>query len=314
MKKYFAIPIISFCFFLQNGNANPDSIQAAAFHKKMIAHIMNESAADSIRFYKNAAFDLFKKNADLKNAILVFRRAGQRMAYSKRRYEDAIKIYLEGLERCAEMRPPQNDDEWHTIGLYHADMGYVYGNGIGDYRKAKKRYEKAKEIFENELGYFDDQKVATYTYLPLANIYTRYGDFNKAQTLLSKTVEVNVRDKVWQKAVEAYSDLARSYEAAGNIQMAISTLEEGRKIKQARPLSKSFIEFFLAGYYLETNELEKAEQQLKRLTNIVNAIEDSIIQAKQFCELESLRAEIFFCKKTMERSGNIFKVQSPKIY
>ncbi len=306
LRFLITLQVVFYCFYLPIGQCNPDSLNALAFREKMIGHIVGKSPMDSCLFYKNASSGLFRKNEDWANWAKVYALAGYYLSI-KGNHEKSIDIYEEGMQGMEKWRKPQNKTEWEIYGKYLVSTAYVYSKWFGNYRKAKNNYEEAKDIFENKLGIFDSEYIVFYLYHRLGNIYTRYGDFDKAEKLLKKSVEKCISDKNWNRAAEAYTDLANVYHSEGDIHRAISTLEEGLDLGQLQPYSKSFLEVSLVNYYLMIDKVDAAKRLLEKTAETVETIENEKHREGQKCEIESLWAEIYTAENSWEKAETFYK-------
>jgi len=174
-----------------------------------------------------------------------------------------------------------------SAGEIYLEKAYYHNSILGDYATARELYEKAKQYQTRR-----DFRYACYTLKPLANIYTRFGETERAIAVLSEaldTLQNSYRVKlplrqdsivkkqllleIVPEVAYVHLDLGKAEETAGNEPEAYSNYLQGKKwlrnasAELGEPASRFIMpESYLTGLqaeWLSTHgQPEKAKQLL----------------------------------------------------
>jgi len=148
-------------------------------------------------------------------------------ARKKKNYDLALQIGTQAL-RAIWWKP-----EDKNTGKIYLDIGYSH-NQNGEYVDALPYYQAALEIYRR--GEKVAENINEALLKPLANIYTRLGDSEKAIALLKEAKGLSEQQKDTIYICRATADLAAAYMTAGDIENANATCDYGLKLlERARP-------------------------------------------------------------------------------
>jgi len=174
-------------------------------------------------------------------------------------------IVLENISKNL-WRKPLNQNEFLAQIYFNVNYGY-YLKQFGFISESVFYYEKAKEIFEQHPSINYD--IIEFCYKPLANNYTRLGDFERAEDLLKVTLSKAQQNNDEINVLAAYSNLAIIKRSLGEFNKAIEYLN----LALEKTTSQSFsgkVYSDLAMNYLLLNDLLNAEKMLKLSNSLAN--------------------------------------------
>lgn len=291
-----------FCFcignmFLAQADTPPDSI---SYFKDRLSQ---NTPIDSIAIYKAKALAYFISKNDLSEWLKSHSRLARHTWNEPAKHSTTISIYQEGL---AFFRPPESAADWKAVRSYYINIGYFHQRIAGRFADAKKYYELAKRTQENQLKTEHDVYTTEYILHPLGNIYTRFGDYDKAIALLIKSTHILSKNKNWSALAETYADLHVAYSSKGEYNNAITALKKGLSVAAIPPISRSGLELLLTESLLEQQQLTEAEHQLTKASQTISSIKDSAYQTRQRCDVQRLRAEIFYAREDWTNAEKYF--------
>lgn len=121
-------------------------------------------------------------------------------------------------------RQPKNTWEWEQLARIHLNKGYFYQYYTFDFPNAVKQYEESFNLFVHRLGEKND-KIASYIYHQLGNLYTRLGDYTRAESLLKRGIEYGKKNQ--KPEIGKYGDLAIALIDVGKNKEALEIISEG---------------------------------------------------------------------------------------
>jgi len=204
--------------------------------------------------------------------------------------------------------------EGQSAGEIHLEQAFYYNTILGDYATAKELYSKAKQYQIRR-----DFRYASYTLKPLANIYTRLGDTERAIAVLSEaldTLQSSYRSKlplrqdsiIWEELLweivpevaYVYLDLGKAQETAGQDTEAYSSYLQGKKwLRMASseleaPVSRFILpEFYLTGLQAEWLSTHGKQEEAKRLLEPYLKKEEVIAIPPLAAQLRTVLAEVY---------------------
>lgn len=122
--------------------------------------------------------------------------------YTKGRIEEARACWQKVIDLHT---PDMGEDDTDAYADALNDMGYLLSHVEDNYLQAFRCLTRARAIFARQ-GNWEDWAVNG---LSLANLYHIYEDPNNAIGILSQTVGVSVKNKRWDTAVTAFSNVCR---------------------------------------------------------------------------------------------------------
>ena len=119
-------------------------------------------------------------------------------------------------------------------GIFHFWLGYTYYSE-GEFWKAFGHYEAARTAHENGKVPVVTGNAGLHLYKPLANIYTRLGETDKAINLLQIARDLSVQQADTASIPETYCDLGLAFMDAGNLDAACDNYRTGLAFSLKNP-------------------------------------------------------------------------------
>ncbi len=162
-------------------------------------------------------------------------------------------------------REPQNPSEndlFFRVNWYKA----FYQKDKGNILLAKKYFEYALKYYSNSSKKYQSDLLIIYP--PLGNIYTIFGDNDKAilihEAMINEVKKTeNYQDKNNDLAV-AYTNLSIVFETKNNFTKAISILSKVFDLKDVSTKNLAIAYSNYGNFFFQINELEKAENELEK--------------------------------------------------
>ncbi len=121
-----------------------------------------------------------------------------------------------------------------VAGIFHFWLGYIYYIN-GEFWQAYGHYEAARSAHENGKIPVVNSNVGHHLYKPLANIYTRLGENNKAINLLQIARDSSTRQADLADIPEIYCDLGRAFMNNDNLDAACANYDAGLRFSLSKP-------------------------------------------------------------------------------
>ncbi len=106
--------------------------------------------------------------------------------------------------------------------------------------------------------------IADYVLKPWANNYTRLGDYEKALFIQQKTLDYAIKENNDALAISVYNNMAISYRSLGNFKKAEECIKLGTAKTNINTVALILLDNTLADIYNDKDELDRAEQVIKR--------------------------------------------------
>ncbi|MBV6654303.1 MAG: CHAT domain-containing protein [Mameliella sp.] len=183
----------------------------------------------------NLAADAFRNADDLEGWLKLYKEAGKSLRGSDwpDAVPQAIAVMNAGLNRDFG-RSPNTEEEWDALIWLHVNLGYIYQHYNDDYQGALGEYETACRLFQNHFEE-DDYYTVNYIYRPLANLYSRFGDFQTAIELLHTSYRFFKSTDRASALSKVLNDLAIAEELSGRTKAALGHIEEALQLGSLRP-------------------------------------------------------------------------------
>ena len=204
-----------------------DSLLAAQYLADVQARLESNQSDKALDAHRKA-LDIYKKNDRLDQWLESY----IPVAYT---WADALlqpfiaQDYLDAALKGA-WRSPKNAREWEQLARIHLNKGHLYQWYTFDYPNAAKHYEESFNLFVNQLGEKND-KIAAYIYHQLGNLYTRRGDYARAENLLRRGIEYGKKNH--KPEIGKYGDLAIVLIDVGKNREALDVIREGLAVSNA---------------------------------------------------------------------------------
>ena len=210
--KELLVLLLPFTLLAQNDLSRCNALEEEAFST------METDEEEASELLQSAAI-CYKKGKDFDLWLYCQRTAASLLARNNRVDEahDLLKSTLKVLSGQAGLV------DITLLGELYMQMGYVE-KLLGEFYLAKNSYENARRIHE-KIAVVDN--AGRYLYKPLASIYTRIGDNEKAMVLLGQAVDSCQLTGDEVATIEAYCELGIAKWDAGQLAASVNDLEEG---------------------------------------------------------------------------------------
>ncbi len=121
-------------------------------------------------------------------------------------------------------RPPLTGPEWEGYARIYLNKGHISQYIITDLLGAARQYEQCYDIYICQLQEHNNG-IASYLYHQLGNLYTRLGDYERAENLLRRGIAYG--KKYNQPHIGKYGDLAIALVDLGKNQEALDVIQDG---------------------------------------------------------------------------------------
>ncbi len=284
LKKAFVL--ITLPFFSLIAKAQPDSIVAAQYMAQA-NNCIERNQADSARMFHQAALGIFKKNNRLDLWIDSYITVSFGWADIMQRPIEALDI-LEQTHSQA-WRKPENLKEWEQVIRVQMYKGHFYQYYIFDYPNAIKYYEESFQLFVRQLGEEND-KIANYIYHQLGNLYTRLGDYSRAEALLQRGITYGQQHN--KPEIGRYGDLAIALIDLGKNKEALDVISQGLKVPNATLGTRITARLSEARAWLNLGNLFAALKSLNAVSTLVAQLPSEEEQAYYLAGYHAVAATV----------------------
>ncbi|HOY06107.1 MAG TPA: CHAT domain-containing protein [Saprospiraceae bacterium] len=223
MMKFYWIPVL--LLLARSGRAQTDSLQAEMLVERAVA-CLSEGKKDSAALLHNRAQQMFQKQNLLKPWLKSYIVLAYSWADDLEQPFAGTDLIVKGISNA--WRAPATPKEWEQVALAYVAAGHIRRANAGDFMGARDFYDQGYRIFEGKLNGQSD-KIAKYLYHQLANIYTRFGDYPRAESLLRKGIAYGHAHPELGMADE--SDLALLMMETRRYEEALTVLNQGLALK-----------------------------------------------------------------------------------
>ncbi len=188
------------------------------------------SSNDSALIYANKALELSKESNYYFGEVISLETKGVYNELVTGDYDKALALYLEGIQLCEDHHLDYATSIYHSIGvMFHTS---------DNYKKAKKYYEIAYEraLDENKI------EIQKKCLINLGAIYSSLKDYQKAEELLLKSLEINTRQAL---DFDTYANLGNLYYRQGGYEEALPYIEKSCLISDDNFNSEANLSFLI---------------------------------------------------------------------
>jgi tetratricopeptide (TPR) repeat protein len=130
--------------------------------------------------------------------------------------------------------------------------------------------------YENALNYYEINGIISYNIIdyclkPLANNCTRIGDYQRADDILKRTLQVAIDTKNNFQISSTLNNLAISFHSQGKYKQAILILNQALNIQSITDIQKSRLHSEIAKNYYELNNYKKAIREVEYSSQIITS-------------------------------------------
>lgn len=171
-------------------------------------------------------------------------------------------------------RTPASNAEWDALGWLYVHTGYTCNYFFEDYPAAIQAYRKAKGILADQLG-VEDYYVAKYIYQELGNIHTRLGDYQAAEVILKRFLDICLQLEAYSDAAQAYSDLSILFVTLGRYDEAIAYCRKGILLPDIDSAAKGLLYGNMATAFHAGKKYEQAQEAAVQALHLLETLPPS---------------------------------------
>jgi CHAT domain-containing protein len=261
-----------------NSNFNLNKETNALFQKKL-NYLKNNN---NLEEYLYAHFDYFMLNANAEEITILTKAEKNKWRKTKTNNEKIAQLHLK-----------------INIGYHHLKFGHI-SKSILAYENALHFYKKTN---------IKNYDIVEYCLKPLANNYTRIGDYSRADDIFKYTLQLAEQNKNKSHLIATYLNLSIQYQSINKNNEAISILEKALQIKPISNLQKSTLLSEIGKNYYKLNQLKKAIDYINKSNKLIksNATHQKNYLTKGMC----LKMQGHFKKaeKSFKKALNIAKLE-----
>lgn len=201
----------------------------------------------------------------------------------------AISWYNLGLKEQL-WRAPTDSLELDAMGWLYVNLGYTYRSNLGQYSQARKNYESAVNLFD-ELG-VSEYTIARYVWIPLANLYTRLGDYEAGERLLNRYLATASLSTKRSAVVRGLMDLGLLYDSWGKAERAEATYHQALSQPAISDATRLQILINLSASLLNQSKVEEACRYEKKIEQLIQRIPSTSLKKSSHIAAIRLKASI----------------------
>ncbi|HMQ47165.1 MAG TPA: CHAT domain-containing protein [Saprospiraceae bacterium] len=251
--------------------ASKDSLLIEEFKQQALTALKTGDEECALLDYENAC-QLLKTADNLKDWLTFNKEMGKIYYYDFDDHQKALLYFAEKREQA--FRQPKNEEEWKYWAELIMREGMVYYYGLEDIEKAASIYEKAKNIFVDNLN-IENDFVAQGLYLPLGNLNNRLGDLKRSEIYLEKYIQIYTDLQNDERVSSGYANLSLLYHFAGEPEEAIKTAEKGLNIKNVDNFYKGVLYSCIAEALFSKQDYIESILELEKAHESYNSVEET---------------------------------------
>lgn len=262
---------------------NPESRTPQYFGQYLMALLQKAMALTSLQQYKEAeelCFEALKEKPDYLDALMTL----GHIYLDTNQNEKAREYYHRYLDT---QRVYKTEDEVQNIIMRHLDGQYLAWYALGVIAHRENKISEAIDAFRSVVDRgipFRD------TYCRLGKLYLDKGEFNKAEEMFKKELEVN------ENSIKAYFGLGETISARGDEITALKYFQQAAELDASNP----HLQLRVGQAMMKLGRREKALTCLKTLLQIVPREPNISCEAGDFAfEVGEIDSAIFFYNQAL---------------
>lgn len=180
-------------------------------------------------------------------------------------------------------------DEHLTLVIARCNLGYYFEKN-GDLVKSTENYEDAYHRFES--NHLSDYDIYVNAVVPLAALYTRQGDYLKAEELLRKCASHAIKTENNTLLFNTVLSLSALYNSTSRYEMSYLLLNETLKKKNIPLQAVASLKNNLATAYFRNGSFNKAKQLLSEIIRLSGVSHVNAYKSLAFIALKEGQVEI----------------------
>lgn len=182
MIKYFWIVALLLITF--NSKAQTNMQQARGLLESALDSLSDKKIDKAVRLHQQA-LQIYRNNDSLKLWLKSYSSMGYQWVDYLDRPFDATDFIQKGID--SRWRDPVDSIEWEQLVMLYLAAGHIREDNASDFAGAQAFYAQAYSIFEDRLK-TKSNKIAPHLFHKLGNVYTRFGDYPRAENLLRQGI------------------------------------------------------------------------------------------------------------------------------
>ncbi|MCC6281889.1 MAG: tetratricopeptide repeat protein, partial [Saprospiraceae bacterium] len=283
--------------------AQSDSLQAEVLMASAQT-CLSDGKIDSATYYHEQALKLFQKNNHFRRWLSSYVDLAYVWADDLKQPFTGTDFIQQGIDRMNKWRQPRNTSEWEQLVFVYNSAGYIRKSIAGDFIGARDFYEQAYHLFEEKL-HEESDNTARHLYHNLGNLYTRLGDYPRAENMLRKGVAYGYAHPAVGMADQG--DLAIVMMETHRYEEALKTVREGLDLKLSKP---KVVVSMLQNEAIVLHKLGRTKEALQKIRKVPERIsrlsmnEDSLYYS---IENHTTEAEILMGQKEYALAEILYK-------
>jgi tetratricopeptide (TPR) repeat protein len=161
----------------------------------------------------------------------------------------------------------------------------------GRWEEARDAYERLRKY--SERLYPGSRRLANSAYRPLANVYSRLGEYEKARLLLESALEIAIPNGYDTLAANLYSDLSIACRYLGDPERAVALCQQGLALPALPPDEELLLRINLSGHLRTLDRTAEALAQMDSCLALASDNNrDKAYMSSLHASLGSLRADL----------------------
>lgn len=223
---------------------------------------------DSARLWHKQALDIFQKNNFVSRWYTSHRTLAEKWVAKKQPF-----VALEFLEPVIREKMParRTKEESDKLMRLCSYSGYICEWKTNDMEGAVKYYEQTYQLFVNDLGE-NNEGFANFLYHRLGNLYTRLGDYERAENVLKRGIDYG--KKINKPEIGKYGDLAIILNDLGRHKEAIEVVQQGLALSKLPLNAKITSHLSESAAWLGLDDAPKALESIKDVPSLIEQLTD----------------------------------------
>lgn len=223
---------------------------------------------DSAKLWHKQALEIFQKG-NFVNRWYTSHRALAEKWVSKKQPFVALEYLAPVIrEKMPARRTKEESGKLMSLCSY---SGYICEWKTNDLEGALKYYEQTYQLFVNDLGE-NNEDFAKFLYHRLGNLYTRLGDYERAENILKRGVEYG--KKINKPEIGKYGDLAIILNDLGRHKEALEVIQQGLILPNL-PLNARITSHLSESVaWLGLGNVPKALEAIKNVPSLIEQLTD----------------------------------------
>ncbi|GAB4496157.1 MAG: tetratricopeptide repeat protein [Saprospiraceae bacterium] len=223
---------------------------------------------DSAKLWHKQALEIFQKGNFVSRWYTSHRTLAEKWVAKKQPFVALEYLAPVIWEKIQARRTKEESGKLMSLCSY---SGYICEQKTNDLEGAVKYYEQTYQVFVNDLGE-NNEAFAKFLYHRLGNLYTRLGDYVRAENILKRGVEYG--KKINKPEIGKYGDLAIILNDLGRHKEALEVIRQGLVLTNL-PLNARITSHLSESVaWLGLGDVPKALEAIKDVPSLIEQLTD----------------------------------------